>query len=88
MNPISEWFVNESVGYIDEPLPRKHLVVLCVWQVLLCDLMLLHELEEFSDSKSLVLRNRQVTDLITVDKLSIALNQSFEKVNRVALVRC
>ena len=50
--------------------------------------MLLHELEELFDSKTLVLRNRQVTYLVTMDKLSIALDQSFEKVNCVALVRC
>jgi len=86
--PVSEWSIDQSVGKVDNPLPRQAFEVFFIWQVLPCLRIAQSFFDELFDAKAFVLGNGEVTNSVAVDELSLALDQLLQKVDGMTLVGC
>ena len=88
LGPVGERLPYKRIGYVDQPLSRQLAEFLCIRQVVDADISLQCLLEDLLDTQALVLWYSQVSDLVVTDELLDALNERFQEVDRVTLVRC
>ena len=87
LGPVGERLPYKRIGYVDQPLSRQLAEFLCIRQVVDADISLQCLLEDLLDTQALVLWYSQVSDLVVTDVLLDALDERFQKVDGVTLVR-
>ena len=84
-HPVGKRLASQRVHNVDDPLAGEpHVVVLL--REIICHLRILAGLlQELLEAEALVLRHREVLDLVAVEELALAVDELLEEVDRVAL---
>ena len=85
-HPVGEGLAAERVDQVDHPLARQLPLLVGLGEESSNLGVLGRLLQELLDAEPLVLRHRQVLDLVAVEELALAVDQRLEEVDGVAVV--